>query len=105
MHRATDTMRWLTVLALVTGIGFLIAPVNTDVEPFAVGVLAASAAVASATATGADSLTEDIILYNLFAPLRTAPSRRYAANATAADDKGLVICAVTKHLPLLFTVL
>jgi hypothetical protein len=82
---AIDTMRWLTVLGIVTGIGFLIAPVNTDVEPFEVGVLADSVAVATSSSTAADSLTEDIILYNLFAPSRTAPSRRFAANA-AADD-------------------
>jgi hypothetical protein len=85
VHRATDTMRWLTVLGLMTGIGFLIAPVNADVEPFAVGRLADSVAFATTTPTGADSLTEDIILYNLFAPSRTAPSRRYASNSAAGD--------------------
>lgn len=85
MHRATDTMRWLTVLGLMTGIGFLVAPVNADVEPLAVGVLADSVAVSPTSRTGADSLTEDIILYNLFAPSRTAPSRRYAASSTVGE--------------------
>ena len=79
MHRAIDSMRWLTVLGLVAGIGFLLAPVNAKVEPFEVGVLADSVSFAATSGTGVDSLTEDIILYNLFAPSRTAPSRRYSA--------------------------
>jgi hypothetical protein len=86
MHRLIDSMRWLTVLSLVTGLGFLIAPVNADVEPFEVGVLADSVSVATTSRTGADSLTEDIILHNLFAPSRTAPSRRFTANTTAGDE-------------------
>jgi hypothetical protein len=87
MHRVIASMRWLTVLGLLTGIGFLMAPVNADVEPFEVGVLADSVSVAKTSRTGADSLTEDIILHNLFAPARTAPSRRYTAN-TAGGDAG-----------------
>ena len=85
MHRAIDSMRWLTVLGLLAGIGFLIAPVNAYVEPFEVGTLADSVPVALTSRTGADSLTEDIILYNLFAPSRSAPSRRYAANTSTGD--------------------
>lgn len=85
MQRAIDTMRWLTVLGLVTGIAFLLAPASADVEPFDVGILADSVTVATTSRTGADSLTEDIILHNLFAPSRTAPSRRYAASAAAGD--------------------
>lgn len=88
MHRALDAMRWLTVLGLVTGVGLLLAPANADVEPFDVGVLADSVPVAVTLPTGADSLTEDIILYNLFAPSRTAPSRRSAAGNAAAQDAG-----------------
>ena len=87
MHRAIDTMRWVMVLGLVAGVGFLFAPVNADVEPFEAGILADSFSVATTSRIAADSLTEDIILYNLFAPSRTAPSRRFAAN-TAADDPG-----------------
>jgi hypothetical protein len=86
MTRTIDVMRWLTVIGLVTGVGFLLAPVNADVEPLAVGVLADSVPVSAITQTGADSLTEDIILYNLFAPSRTAPSRRYSVGNAATQD-------------------
>ena len=86
--RAIDVMRWLTVLGIVTGAGFLLAPANTNVDPFEVGVLGDSIAVTSASSAAADSLTEDIILYNLFAPSRTAPSRRYSATNAATTDSG-----------------
>ena len=88
MSRAIDWLRWLTVIALVTGIGFLLAPVNAEVEPFDIGVLADSASITTASPTGADSLTEDIVLYNLFAPSRTPPSRRFAAGSSGTQDTG-----------------
>ena len=87
MQRLIDAMRWVTVFGLIAGIGFLLAPTNTNIDPFEVGVLADSVPTVTAKA-GADSLTEDIILYNLFAPSRTAPSRRYTAGNAAAPDAG-----------------
>jgi hypothetical protein len=86
MHRAIVAMRWVSVLGLLAGVGFLVVPPGDDVEPFAVGVLADSVPIPLVSNT-IDSLTEDIILYNLFAPSRTAPARRYAAS-TAPDDGG-----------------
>ena len=88
MNRAIDVMRWVTVLGLLAGIGFLIAPVNDEVEPFDVGILADSVKVSASSGSSADSLTEDIILYNLFAPSRTAPPRRYSATSAATGDGG-----------------
>jgi hypothetical protein len=85
MHRAVLAMRWVSVLGLLAGIGFLLAPSRDDVEPFAVGVLADSVPILVRSNTSADSLTEDIILHNLFAPSRTAPARRYASASTTDD--------------------
>ena len=86
MLRALDTTRWLTILGLVIGVGFLLAPVNADVEPLAAGIRADSIPVAATTSTSADSLTEDIILHNLFASSRTAPSRRYSGTDVTSRD-------------------
>ena len=85
MHRAIVAMRVVSTLGLLAGIGFLLAPSGNDVEPFAIGVLADSVPILVVSNSSADSLTEDIILYNLFAPSRTAPARRYAS-ASATDD-------------------
>jgi hypothetical protein len=81
-------MRWFTALGLVAGIGFLLAPATEEVEPFEVGILADTVPVSAASRTSADSLTEDIILYNLFTPSRTAPARRNAAANVASPDPG-----------------
>lgn len=93
MQRALDAMRWLTVLGLVTGVGFLLAPVTVDVEPLQVGILADSIPVAASTRASADSLTEDIILHNLFASSRTAPTRRYSPGNAATQDPGSEVSA------------
>jgi hypothetical protein len=89
LHRAIVAMRWLSVLGLLTGIGFLVAPPADQVEPFEVSVAADSIPISTATSASVDSLTEDIILYNLFAPGRNPPARRYAA-AAAPDDGPMV---------------
>lgn len=89
MYQAIIVMRWVSVLGLLAGIGFLLAPPADDVEPFAVSILGDSVPVSVVAKTRADSLTEDIILYNLFAPGRNAPVRRYAASA-ATDDRAMV---------------
>lgn len=88
MQRAIGTMRWLTALGLVTGAGFLVAPVSVDVEPLEIGIVADSIPIAATTGSSADSLSEDIILYNLFAVSRTAPSRRYSGSSAATPDAG-----------------
>ena len=86
MNRTSDALRWLSIGSLVAGVAFLFAPVRTTVEPLDISTPVDSIALAGLRRTEADSLTEDIILYNLFAPSRTAPSRRYAVgNATAQD--------------------
>ncbi len=90
MYRAIVAMRWSSVFGLLVGIAFLLAPPSDDVEPFAVSVLADSVPMSVVAKTRADSLTEDIILYNLFAPGRTAPARRYAAASAATDDRAMV---------------
>ena len=89
LHRAIMAMRWLSVLGFLTGMGFLVAPPADDVEPFAVSVVASSIPISTAANASVDSLTEDIILYNLFAPGRTPPARRYAASV-APDDGPMV---------------
>jgi hypothetical protein len=89
MYRAIVAMRWASVLGLLAGIGFLLAPPSDDVEPFAVSVLADSVPMSLVAKSRADTLTEDIILYNLFAPGRSAPARRYSASAVT-DDRAMV---------------
>jgi hypothetical protein len=89
LYRAIVAMRWISALGLHAGIGFLLAPPSDDVEPFAVSVLADSVPMFVVAKTRADSLTEDIILYNLFAAGRTAPARRYAAASAAIDDRAM----------------
>lgn len=89
MYRAIVAMRWASVLGLLAGIGFLLAPPSDDVEPFAVSVLTDSVPMSLVAKSRADSLTEDIILYNLFAPGRSAPARRYSASAVT-DDRAMV---------------
>jgi len=92
MGRLTDVLRLIAVAALLLGLGFALAPTNVDVPPIALPDHAADSMQASRESVSADSLTEDIILYNLFSPSRTAPSRRYAAQASggtsAPDENG-----------------
>ena len=95
MNRANDVIRVLGIVALLLGVGFLVAPTHTDVEPLDVPAAAESRLPPPDARAHADSLTEDIILYNIFSPSRTTPSRRYAGaagdpgmNATASDATG-----------------
>jgi hypothetical protein len=80
MGRVIDVMRVVAVAAFVLGLGFLIAPTRVGVAPLALPALGADTMMTAAPVP-ADSLTEDIILYNLFSPSRSAPSRRYAAQS------------------------
>lgn len=89
MHRATDALRWVSVLALIAGISFLFAPTSATVAPVAINPSVDSVIADANTRSRADSLTEDIILYNLFSPSRSAPSHRTTAmnSATGQDAR------------------
>ena len=90
MHRANDLLRWVSVLALIAGIAFLFAPTPTAVAPVAVNMSAESTVVDAGPRSRADSLTEDIILYNLFATSRSAPSHRTTGvNSATSPDVGM----------------
>ena len=79
---ANEVIRAVGVVALLLGLFFLLAPANTNVEPLSLPETGSLSALPAVGRADADSLTEDIILYNLFSPIRTAPSRRYSATAT-----------------------
>ena len=82
MERASDVLRVIAIVAALAGVGLLIAPVNNDVEPLPWLDAAPVTTTASNTRAHADSLAEDIILYNVFSPSRSAPTRRYAGANT-----------------------
>ena len=90
MGRMTDVMRVIAVVAALLGLGFMVAPSNVAVAPLALPAHSADTMMTPARVP-ADSITEDIILYNLFSPSRTAPSRRYTAqsvvNSGGAPDE------------------
>ena len=91
MSRVDTVLRGLTVVGLLLGVMFMIAPVNADVTPLDWPKSGETVTVPTMSRSNADSLTEDIILYNLFAPSRTAPSRRYASTeggSNGMDDPG-----------------
>ena len=77
-------MRAVAVAFFLLGVLLLFAPTSTDVAPRAVPESSALAATPAEGRAAADSLAEDIILYNLFTPSRTAPTRRYAGPNVAA---------------------
>jgi hypothetical protein len=79
-------LRVVAVAFLLLGVLLLFAPTDTDVTPRAVPEAAPVAAMTMEGRATADSLAEDIILYNLFSPSRTAPTRRYAGPNVAAPD-------------------
>ena len=80
MDRMTSVMRLIAFAALLLGLGFRFAPTNVNVAPLALPAHNADTMMTAAPVK-ADSITEDIILYNLFSPSRSAPSRRYAAQS------------------------
>lgn len=77
MGRAYDVMRVVTIAGLLVGVAFLFGPSDTDVAPLALPDLASVATAPTDARAHADSLSEDIILHNLFSPSRSAPSGRY----------------------------
>lgn len=85
MGRMTDVMRVIAVAAALLGLGFVVAPTNVDVAPLAAPAYNPDTMMDPASVP-ADSITEDIILYNLFSPSRTAPARRYTAQAVAGGS-------------------
>ena len=88
MTRITEVLRAIAIAAFLAGVVLLFAPVNAEVEPLPLPDPAPVTVSPADTRANADSLTEDIILYNLFSPSRTAPSRRYAGSN--AEDQGSV---------------
>jgi hypothetical protein len=88
MDRAIDLLRVVTATALMVGVAFLFAPANTRVEPFEAPGKDSLALVSGDSRMSADSLAEDIILYNLFSPSRSAPNRR-ASGSAAPDEAGM----------------
>lgn len=86
MTRIAEVLRVIALAALLLGVAFLFAPAHARVATLALPDPASVAALPVDTRASADSLTEDIILYNLFSPSRTAPSRRYPGSAV--EDRG-----------------
>ena len=82
MGRMNDVMRVIAVVAGLLGLGFMVAPTDVEVTPLALPEYGADTMMTPARVQ-ADSITEDIILYNLFSPSRTAPARRYTAQSVA----------------------
>ena len=96
MSRIVDVLRVIAFAAFLAGVAVLFAPMSVEVEPLPLPEPASVATMPSGTRANADSLTEDIILYNLFSPSRTAPSRRYAGSSVEvrgqmpdANDAGM----------------
>ena len=77
MGRAYDVMRVLTIVGLLAGVAFLFGPSDTDVAPLPLPDPATFSSAPNDARAHADSLSEDIILHNLFSPSRSAPSGRY----------------------------
>jgi hypothetical protein len=88
MNRIVDVLRVIALAGFLAGVALLFAPVRNSVDPLPLPEPASVSALPLDTRANADSLTEDIILYNLFSPSRIAPSRRYAA--TGGGDQGQV---------------
>ena len=84
MDRMTDIMRVIAFAAVLVGLGFMVAPTSSAVTPLALAEHSPDSTMLSSARLQADSLTEDIILYNLFSPSRTAPSRRYSAQSVSS---------------------
>jgi hypothetical protein len=79
-------MRGAGLAGFLAGLGFLFMPGNTRVDALELPATAAVAPVMTDARAKADSLTEDIILYNLFSTSRTFPPRRYAGSDAAGGD-------------------
>lgn len=97
MYRTNDGLRLTSILAVVAGIAFMFAPATSTVLPVVMNTTVSDVAVNAMARTRADSLTEDIILYNLFAPSRSAPSHRTTAmNSATGQDGGMSAASVTE---------
>lgn len=81
-------LRAVTAGAALIGLGFFFVPASTDVDPVDLPALDSLVLASSDSRLQADSLAEDIVLYNLFSPTRAAPDRR-SAGVTGPDESGL----------------
>lgn len=88
MTRMIDVMRLATIASLAIAAAFLVLPANTAVTPLPLPETPGFQSSSPGARADADSLAEDIILFNLFSPSRTAPSRRYAGPGTTGGDMG-----------------
>lgn len=79
------TLRAVTAVALLAALGFLLAPAGAEVEPLEAPTSDTLQVASGSERLQADSLAEDIILYNLFSPSRSAPNRR-TTSAVTPDD-------------------
>jgi len=86
MGRGFDVMRAVTIVAFLAGLVFLLWPTDTEVTPLALPQFPSVSAVPPDGRASADSLSEDIILYNLFSPSRTPPSGRNRGTGVASAD-------------------
>lgn len=77
MGRTYDVMRALAIAGFLVGVAFLFGPSDSDVAPLALPDLREVSTAPTDARAHADSLSEDIILHNLFSPSRSAPSGRY----------------------------
>ena len=85
MGRLTDIVRVIAVAAALLGLGFLLAPTSVEVAPLPFPAHGADTMMSPAR-VGVDSIAEDIILYNIFSPSRTAPARRYTSQSVAGGS-------------------
>src|SRR5512138_2295012 len=86
IHRVNDMLRWLSVLALAASVAFMVAPTSTNVAPVVIDAPVDDISMDATARSRADSLTADIILYNLFASSRSAPSQRSTATGSATGQ-------------------
>jgi hypothetical protein len=80
MSRVSTVLRATTATALLAGVALLLVPSNVSVTPLGLPELPVVPDAPFGARAQADSLAEDIILYNLFSASRVAPSRRYPAS-------------------------
>lgn len=86
MGRLTVIMRMIALAAGLLGLAFMVAPTTVGVTRLKLPEQVVDPAISFPARARADSITEDIILYNLFSPSRTAPSRRYSAQSVAGGE-------------------
>lgn len=88
MDRLIRILRALTVSAMLAGTGFLVAPARAGIAGAAVAAADTVRQAPTPSGVNADSLAEDVILFNLFTPSRSAPPGRTNTTASPASPAG-----------------